>query len=319
MKKLKGLILSASLLLAVLFLSGCELIVFDSAGPQAQIITDLINWSLVWIGLILVVVLAIFIVFVWKYRARPDNEDYMPPQEEGNKVIEVIWTLIPIVIIVILLVPTVKSLYALEEVPAEYADQEPLVIHVTSADWKWIFSYPEENIETINYVTIPTNRPVIFKLTSAGTMQSFWIPQLAGQKYSMANMETELPIVAEREGEYFGRNTSFNGEGYQEMEFSVEAVSQEDFDAWVEEVHAYAPELTEEEYYEKLQPSHLGRETYVGTHLQWINHAEHGGNANERILNPEAYRGHGYPGKIFHDPSEIPANEDENGGGHSGH
>ena len=319
MSKLKGLVLSAALLLSVFVLSGCQLLVFDPAGPQAQVITDLINWSLVWIGLIVAVVLILFVVFVWKYRARPDNEDYMPPQEEGSKVIETIWTLIPIAIVVLLLVPTVKALYQLEEVPAGYEDEDPLIIHVTSADWKWIFSYPEENIETINYVRIPTERPVIFKLTSAGTMQSFWIPQLAGQKYTMANMEVELPIVAEREGEYFGRNTSFNGEGFKEMEFTVEAVSPEDYQGWVAEVHEKAPELTEEEYYQKLQPSHLGRETYVGTHLQWINHADHGGQTNKKILNPEAYRGHGYPGEIFHDPDEIEADNEHNGGGHSGH
>ena len=183
-KRTKFLFIAISLLLLTI-LSGCEMaefVVFKPKGPQAEQITDLINWSLIWIGLIVLVVIILFVVFVWKYRARPGEEDYEPPQEEGNKFVEFVWTAIPFVIVILLTIPTITTLYDLEEVPAGYEDEEPLVIHATSADWKWIFSYPEENIETINYVNIPVNRPVVFKLTSAGTMQSLWIPSLAGQK-----------------------------------------------------------------------------------------------------------------------------------------
>jgi cytochrome aa3-600 menaquinol oxidase subunit 2 len=56
------------------------------------------------------------------------------------------------------------------------------VIHATSADWKWIFSYPEEDIETINYVNVPEDHPILFKITSADSMSSFWVPQIGGQE-----------------------------------------------------------------------------------------------------------------------------------------
>lgn len=329
MKRGKFLLLSALSAMLIFLLSGCEmadLVVFKPQGPQARKILDLINWSLIWIGIIVVVVIALFVYFVWKYRARPDNADYEPPQETGNSKIEIIWTAIPVIIVLLLTFPTVKTLYDLEEVPAGYEDDDPLVIHVTSADWKWIFSYPEENIETINYVNIPVDRPVLFKLTSAGTMQSFWIPALSGQKYTMAKMETELYVVADHEGSYFGRNTNFNGEGYQGMEFEVQAQSAKDFDKWVKEVQEKAPKLTKDEYAKKLEPSHLGRETYSNTHLEWVNHADH--HAKE-YLNPELYRGHGYPGKIFTDDSDKKdskdnmnskmENSDQHGGDHSGH
>lgn len=324
MKKRKSLLLSVFSVMLVFLLSGCEmaeLVVFNPKGPQAEKILDLINWSLVWIGLIMVVVIALFVYIVWKYRARPDNADYEPPQEKGNHLVEIIWTAIPFIIVVILMVPTVTTLFDLEEVPAGYEDQEPLVIHATSADWKWIFSYPEQNIETINYVNIPVNRPVLFKLTSAGTMQSFWIPALSGQKYTMAKMETELYIVADHEGSYFGRNSNFNGKGFKEMEFEVLAQSPQDFDKWVKEVQEKAPKLTEEMYAEKLKPSHLGRETFSNTHLEWVDHADH--HAKD-YLNPELYRVHGYPGKTFTDENNDIDNDTENsdhhhGGDHSGH
>ncbi|WP_062353739.1 cytochrome aa3 quinol oxidase subunit II [Bacillus kwashiorkori] len=318
MKK-KHLFVSAITLFLLTILSGCEtkLVVFDPKGPQARKILDLINWSLIWIGLIVLVVVALFIYVVWKYRSKPGDENYEPPQEHGNKWIEIIWTAIPVVIVALLIVPTVKTLYELEEIPEGYEDQDILVIHVTSADWKWIFSYPEENIETVNYVNIPVNRPVLFKLTSAGTMQSFWIPSLAGQKYTMAKMETELYVVSDHEGSFMGRNTNFNGQHYAEMEFEVLAQSPKDFEEWVKDVQEKAPKLTEDEYIELLKPTHLGRKSYSNTHLEWINHADH--HAKE-YLNPELYRKHGYPGKTFFDTENNASKNEENyGGDHSGH
>ena len=181
------------------------------------------------------------------------------------------------------------------------------MINVTSADWKWIFSYPEEGIETVNYVNIPAGVPVEFKLTSAGTMQSFWIPALAGQKYTMYGAETDLYVVADNPGNYEGQNTSFNGKGYAEMKFDVEAKTLEDYDKWVDEVKENAPELTEEKYKEIIKPTHLGRLTFSNTHLEWIDHGK-GGDSNY-YLNPELYRVHGYPGRTFEKNQESDGGE----------
>ncbi|MGG3854995.1 cytochrome aa3 quinol oxidase subunit II [Caldifermentibacillus hisashii] len=327
MKKRKCLFASAILLL-VTVLSGCNLVVFDPQGPQARKITELINFSLVWIGLVVVVVLALFIWVVVKYRATPENEGYEPPNEEGNKWLEIIWTSIPIVIVTILTIPTIKTLVELEEVPEGYKDKEVINIHVTSADWKWIFSYPEEGIETVDYVTIPVNKPVNFKLTSAGTQQSFWIPSLAGQKYTMPNMETELIVVAEREGQFWGKNTNFNGEGYSEMVFEVDVKSETDFEEWVAEVQELAPELTQEEYANKiLKPSVLGqRLTYSNTHLDFIDHAEYNSDSYKYVNTEDYLSEHEYPGRIFEEDEGTEQarnadlkNHEENGGGPSGH
>ena len=297
MRRIRNLMFLA-MMSAVVLLSGCDtsLTVFEPAGPAARSIMELINWSLVWMLLVVVVVLTLFIVIIWKYRDRKDRAAEEPPEEHGSKLLEVIWTAIPVVIVILLAVPTVQTLYALEEVPEEYADKEPIVIHVTSADWKWIFSYPEYDIETVNYVNIPAGTPVDFRLTSASTMQSFWVPQLGGQKYTMGKMETQLYLVADRPGSYWGKNTNFNGRGYSEMEFEVLALSDEEFDEWVADVHRVAPTLTEEQYEEILLPSHLGRMTFTGTHLQWVDHADM---HSPSYTNPELYYNHGYKGKTF--------------------
>jgi cytochrome aa3-600 menaquinol oxidase subunit II len=328
MQSRKRKILSAmAAIMTVVLLSGCksDMVVLDPKGPVARSIAELINLSLVWMLLIVVVVIGLFIFIVWKYRERPDNMDYEPPEEHGSLWLEITWVTIPILIVIALTIPTVKTLYKLEAIPEGYEDQEPLVIHVTSADWKWIFSYPEQGIETVNYVNIPASRTVDFKLTSASTMQSFWIPALAGQKYTMAKMENQLYVVADHPGSYMGRNTNFNGRGYADMEFEVLAQTPKEFEEWISEVKSTAPKLTEAEYEKLLEPTHLGRQTYANTHLEWVNHADMD---SKSYTNPELYRtNHGYQGKTFEEPDNYRVNDDgtmtdttkKNGGEDHGH
>ncbi|MDQ1146394.1 cytochrome aa3-600 menaquinol oxidase subunit 2 [Bacillus sp. SORGH_AS 510] len=312
-------------LLPVLLLSGCEpnMLVFEPKGPAARDILDLINWSLIFMLLVVIVVFGLFGYIIWKYRATPENKDYEPPEEHGSTKLEFIWTVIPILIVIALTIPTVTTIYKLEKPPVGYENKKPIVIHVTSADWKWIFSYPEQGIETVNYVNIPAGTPVEFKLTSAGTMQSFWVPELGGQKYTMNKMETQLYLTADKPGEFLGRNTNFNGKGYAEMEFTVEAKSPKDFDKWVKDVKDKAPKLTEKKYNELLKPTHLGRETFIGTHLAWVDHAKMN---SKTYTNPELYEVHGVKGKIFKDEEpngesmeSMNKNENSNGGEHDGH
>lgn len=312
-------------LLPVLLLSGCEpnMLVFEPKGPAARDILDLINWSLIFMLLVVVVVFGLFGYIIWKYRATPENKDYEPPEEHGSTKLEFIWTVIPILIVIALTIPTVTTIYKLEKPPVGYENKKPIVIHVTSADWKWIFSYPEQGIETVNYVNIPAGTPVEFKLTSAGTMQSFWVPELGGQKYTMNKMETQLYLTADKPGEFLGRNTNFNGKGYAEMEFTVEAKSPKDFDKWVKDVKDKAPKLTEKKYNELLKPTHLGRETFIGTHLAWVDHAKMN---SKTYTNPELYEVHGVKGKIFKDEEpngesmeSMNMDENSNGGEHDGH
>ena len=297
MKSKKAFLVSILAIVPAFILSGCEsMVVFDPQGPVAENIMHLINWSIVLMAIVCLVVFGLFAFIVWKYRGSRKNANY-DPEEHGSTKLELIWTIIPFLIIIALTIPTVKSIYAIDEIPEEYKEKEPIVINVTSADWKWIFSYPEEGIETVNYVNIPAGVPVEFKLTSAGTMQSFWIPALAGQKYTMYGAETDLYVVADHVGSYEGQNTSFNGKGYAEMKFEVESKSLEDYNDWVAEVKETAPKLTEEKYEEIIKPTHLGRMTFSNTHLEWIDHSK-GGDSNY-YLNPEDYRVHGYPGKTY--------------------
>lgn len=261
--------LSFLFLSLIILLTGCDssLLVLDPKGPVAKTQSDTIIFSMFIMAGVLLVVYVLYIYMLTKYRASKAAPDYEPPHMEGSTWLEVTWTLIPVIIVIVLSVVTVRSTYAVETTPVGYEDQKPLIVYASSSNWKWHFSYPEEGVETVNYVNIPTNRPVEFRLYSYGPITSFWIPQLGGQKYAMSDMVTKLRLVAEHEGSFMGKNSNFSGEGFAHMDFEALAMSPEAFDKWVNEVKATAPELTSEEFDTLLATEHVGRKSYSSTHL----------------------------------------------------
>jgi cytochrome aa3-600 menaquinol oxidase subunit II len=267
--KLKWALLTIVFTIATV-LTGCEpLLVLDPKGPQAKTQADDIMLS-IWIMLVIVLVVFGLLVFMLiKYRASKQSKDYEPPHIEGSKLVEALCIGIPVIIVTFLSIMSVKSNYEVEATPKGYENTKPLVVYASSSDWKWHFSYPEENIETVNYLYIPTDRPIEFKLYSYGPITSFWIPQLGGQKYAMSDMVNTLHLAADVPGEYMGRNANFSGKGTAENIFDVTAMSQADFDDWVKEVKETAAPLTEEKFNKLLEPGHLGRSTYTGTHLEF--------------------------------------------------
>ncbi|MDA8351813.1 MAG: cytochrome aa3 quinol oxidase subunit II [Firmicutes bacterium] len=246
------------------FLTGCssniKAGVLNPQGPVAQKQYDLIMWSIILMSVILVVVFTLFVVILIKYRARPENEGYEPPDQEGNRLLEVVWTMIPVIIVIALAVPTVTTTFDLEKSPSP--DKEPITIEAESAQWKWIFKYPEQGIETVNYVKIPANVPVRFQLESHDAMNSFWVPELGGQEYTMAKMPMYLWLEADKPGTYLGRGANFTGRDFAKMEFTVEAEKPSDFDDWVKQVKETAPAQSKEEFEKLLEPGTVGRMTF---------------------------------------------------------
>ncbi|RFU62711.1 cytochrome aa3 quinol oxidase subunit II [Bacillus sp. V59.32b] len=269
-------------LIAILFtiatvLTGCDnpLLVLDPKGPQAETQAKDIMLSIGIMSFIVLVVFAILVFVLIKYRASNQSKDYEPPHIEGNVWVEAICVGIPVLIVAYLSFVSVQSNYKVEATPKGYEDKEPLVVYASSSNWKWHFSYPEEGIETVNYLNIPTDRALEFKLYSYGPITSFWIPQLGGQKYAMGDMVNTLHLAADVPGEFMGRNANFSGKGFAENTFDVEAMPEAEFDEWVEEVKTTADPLTEDKFEELLEPGHLGRSTFTGTHLGFSPPPEH--------------------------------------------
>jgi cytochrome aa3-600 menaquinol oxidase subunit II len=280
-------------------LAGCEpLLVLDPKGPQAERQASDILLSIGIMSLIVIAVFSMLVYMLVKYRASKQRPDYEPPHIEGNLWVEVIMVGIPVLIVAFLSYISVQSNYIVEAKPKGYEDTKPLVVYASSSNWKWHFSYPEEGIETVNYLYIPTDRALEFKLYSHGPITSFWIPQLGGQKYAMADMVTTLHLAADVPGEFMGRNANFSGKGFAENTFNVTAMSQEDFDDWVKEVKETAKPITEKKFDELLEPGHLGQQTYTGTHLEFSppptghNHTEESSETPDTESHIDSHDGH---------------------------
>lgn len=253
------------LLALTMLLTGCSTIdiksgVLDPQGPVAKTQYDLIIWSISLMIFIIVTVSALFIYMLVKYRAKKLPEGYKPPNVEGNNKLEILWTIIPVIIITLLAVPTVNVLFDLEKSPSP--EKEPLVIEATTMDWKWVFKYPEQGISTVNYLKIPADRPIRFKLNSSGPMGALWIPELGGMKYTMPQMDMYLWLEADRPGTYIGKNANYTGEGFTHMDFEVESMEQAKFDQWVKEIKETAPPMEQKDWEALLEQSVVGEMSF---------------------------------------------------------
>ncbi len=164
-----------SLVAAALLLGGCDMVLMDPKGAVGVKQKELI---LIAIGLMLLVVIPVIfmtIIFARKYRESNTSATYRPNWAHSNKIELVCWT-VPIIIIIILGAITWKTTHELDPYQPLVSDQEPVTIEVISADWKWIFIYPEQGIATVNEIAFPTGVPVNFKITSDSVMNSFFIP-----------------------------------------------------------------------------------------------------------------------------------------------
>jgi cytochrome o ubiquinol oxidase subunit 2 len=132
---------------------------------------------------------------------------------------------------------------------------KPITVQVVSLDWKWLFIYPDQGIASVNYLAVPFGTPVSFELTSSGVMNSFFVPQLAGQIYTMCGMTTRLQLQADHPGKYPGLSAQFSGEGFADMRFTVEAVPAGQFEQWVATARNSGPVLDARAYADMVKPS----------------------------------------------------------------
>ncbi|MNZ75824.1 Cytochrome c oxidase subunit 2 precursor [compost metagenome] len=177
--------------------------------------------------------------YVWiKFRRKPGQNE-IPKQVEGNFKLEVIWTAIPLVLVIILGVFTVQKVFAFGE---NYSsDKNAVKVKVTSHLFWWEFSYPDYGVTTAQDLIIPTGKKIALELKTADVLHSFWVPSLAGK----TDTNTDGTInnawfEASKEGVYLGKCAELCGPSHAFMEFKVKAVNQESFDNWVAAMKAPA-------------------------------------------------------------------------------
>jgi cytochrome o ubiquinol oxidase subunit 2 len=237
-----------------LLLSSCKFAVLNPKGIIAAQEKQLLLDSVLLMLIVVIPAILLTLVFAWKYRASNTSARYSPEWSHSTLIEIIVWT-VPCVIIGILAVMTWITSHTLDPYRPLDTNAKPMTIQAIALNWKWLFIYPDEKIATVNYVQIPVNRPVQFLITADAPMNSLDIPQLAGQIYAMAGMQTKLNLMANQLGDYRGQSTNISGIGFSDMKFIVRASSKEDYAQWVNKVQ-HSPEiLTQDKYAKMVQPS----------------------------------------------------------------
>jgi cytochrome c oxidase subunit II len=243
MKRLSNWRLMPLLLVLGLILSGCGepfLSALKPAGEVAQTQYDLMVLSTsIMVGVILIVVI-LFLIVIFKFR-RKDNK--IPKQVEGSHKLEIIWTVIPILLLVILAVPTVAATFNLSETSEiDKKDSDALVVNVRANLYWWEFEYPDEKIVTSQELVVPTDEKVYFTLKASDVKHAFWIPSVGGKMDTNTEnvnkfwLEFDSDKAAEAGDIFYGKCTELCGPSHALMDFKVKAVSRSEFDGWVKDM-----------------------------------------------------------------------------------
>lgn len=211
--------------------------IFSPAATPSQSIFSLSMFVLAITGGIFVVVGGLIFYAAVRFRQRPDDDGSEPPQIFGSNQIELSWTIIPVLIVVVLFLATARMIFAIQDAPKPTGALE---VTVVGHQFWWEFRYPALHITTANELHIPVSdsdasRPTYMKLTSADVMHSFWVPRLAGKVDVIPNRINELWMDPHTPGLYEGQCAQFCGVQHAKMLLRVYVDTPEQFAAWVKQ------------------------------------------------------------------------------------
>lgn len=206
-------------------------------GTVAVVERDLLLTATGLMLIIIVPVIFLTLFFAWRYRASNSDATYSPDWEKSSKLEVIIWG-IPAIMILVLGTMVWKSTHRLDPYRPIQSEMPATRIQAVAYDWKWLFIYPDLGIATVDEMAFPMDRPISFELTSEVALNSFMIPELGGQIYAMAGMETKLNLWADQAGTFQGRNMQYTGDGFSEQTFDALSMDAEDFETWVTKVRA---------------------------------------------------------------------------------
>lgn len=174
-------------------------------------------------------VLAVIVYAVWKFRGAPDDETDGPPIH-GHTGLEIVWTIIPAVLVIAIGVVSAVVLARNSE-----AGRNPYEVKVLAQQFAWRFEYPSEDGLRSGELVLPVDETVQLRMEAADVIHSFWVPQMGQKQDIVPGVETTLVITPTREGTFPVVCTELCGLGHATMRASVRVVSQDEFEQWVEE------------------------------------------------------------------------------------
>ena len=207
---------------------------FDPQGPVAEGQANLF-YLIFWVATaVFIVVVGFMFYIIIRYRKR--EGDVEPPQIHGNTKLEIALTILPIILLAIVAVPTISETFANANSP----DPNSLTVEAIGHQWWWEFTYPHPNgsgdrIVTANEMHIPSDTVVNLELRSQNVLHSFWIPKLAGKVDVVPNNTNTMWIKANKgsEGMYLGQCAEFCGVAHALMKFRVVVETPEEFNEWL--------------------------------------------------------------------------------------
>ncbi len=235
-KVLLGVVASTILLAAC---GGASDLPQDSLNPQGPISRDIDElWNLVfWIAVVVfVLVQGALVVAIIRFRAKKGDQERKIRQLHGNTRLEVIWTIIPAVVLAALVVPTVSVLFDIREEPT---GDDVLNINVFGHQWWWEFEYVDSGgFFTANELHIPAGRDVYLTMTSADVIHSFWVPALNGKRDVVPGRVSHLTLNADDptapDDPHFGQCAEFCGLAHADMRIKVFVHDDEGFATWAD-------------------------------------------------------------------------------------
>ncbi len=192
-----------------------------------------------WAAGVFVLVEGALVWAILRYRGKPDDPE--PPQLHGNTTLEIVWTVIPALILAMIAVPTVRAIFRTYEQPK---GADVLQVEVTGHQWWWEFYYPQYGVTTANELHVPVGRTVSLKMGSFDVIHSFWMPALAAKRDVFPDRKSTLWFRADSTGFYPGQCAEFCGTQHGRMAFHVAAESDGEFDAYIKGLKATAPDTT---------------------------------------------------------------------------
>ncbi|MDW0109347.1 cytochrome c oxidase subunit II [Sporosarcina aquimarina] len=254
MKGLKKWRLFSLLAVLTVFLAGCGQQELSTLLPAGQVGKDQFKLLMLSSGIMLFVILvvvAIYVVALIRFRRSKLGDDFIPEQVEGSQKLELIWTIIPIILILILAVPTVYYTYKLGDVKAmeevdDNGDAKHLVVDVTAKLYWWEFEYPDLGIVTAQELVVPTKEKVFFNLKAADVKHSFWIPAIGGKLDTNVENLNKFYLTFDQESEglkdgvFYGKCAELCGPSHSLMDFKVKTLPRDEFNAWAKNMKATA-------------------------------------------------------------------------------
>jgi cytochrome o ubiquinol oxidase subunit 2 len=241
-------------LIGAAILGGCSEGVLDPKGPISAAERQILFNSLaIMLAIVIPTILATLAVAYW-FRASNTRAGYRPEFVYSGRLEVLTWSIPAMTVFLVGGVAWVGA-HDLDPRKDISATVKPITVQVVSLDWKWLFIYPEQGIATVNHLVVPAGTPISFVLTSSGVMNSFFVPQLGSQIYTMAGMVTHLQLQADSPGTYRGLSAQFSGDGFADMRFAVHAVPAKQFDNWVTGTRDIGPMLDAQSYADLAKPS----------------------------------------------------------------